>query len=151
MATEIRLKKRTFFIPEPGDPCEIWKAYLKDLKKEISTNDAKTIWLVTWAKNGNSSCTTNADFNAFLKRNDIDVSSAATRAVADVSAIGGNILGLGKNLSKVVSVAVPIVLAGGLLVILIILFNTAKKKDVSDVAAFTPVGRAMKGIKALKA
>jgi len=79
------------------------------------------------------------------------VSSAATRAVADVSAIGGNILGLGKNLSKVVSVAVPIVLAGGLLVILIILFNTAKKKDVSDVAAFTPVGRAMKGIKALKA
>jgi len=151
MATEIRLKKRTFFIPEQGDPCEIWKAYLKDLKKEISTNDAKTIWLVTWSKNGNASCTTNADFNAFLKRNDIDVSSAATRAVADVSAIGGNILGLGKNLSKVVSVAVPIVLAGGLLVILIILFNTAKKKDVSDVAAFTPVGRAMKGIKALKA
>jgi len=144
MAIEIAIKKRKFLIPESGDPCDLWRAYFSKLKKEVGHENAKMIWLITWSKNGDTSCTTNADFNRFLKKNEIDVSSAATRAVADISAIGGNILGLGKNLTKIISVGVPVALTVVLVVILIMLFNTAKKADATDLAMLHPAGRAAK-------
>ena len=141
---EIRIGKKVFFVPEQGSPCDLWKAYFKKLKSEVGAENAKMLWLVTWDKNGSTSCTTSPDFNKWLKRNEIDVSSAATRIVADVSAIGGNILGLSKNMTKLLSFGLPILLGGVTLVILVILFNTAKKADLSDVAALTPAGRAAK-------
>lgn len=152
MAIEIEVKRRKFLIPESGDPCDMWRAYFTKLKKEVGHENAKMLWLITWSQNGSVSCTTNADFNKFLKRNAIDVSSAGTRAVADISAIGGNILGLGKNLTKVLSIGIPIALVSVLVVILIILFNTAKKTDASDVAMLHPAGRAaLGGSKMMKA
>ena len=147
MAIEITLKKRTFFIPESGDPCDLWKTYFDTLKKQVGTTNARYLWLVTWNANGDVSCTTNAEFNRFLKRNEIDVSSAATRAVADVSAIGGNLLGLGKNLTKVLSIGIPVALGGILVVILMILLKTGQSADAKDLAQFTPMGKAAKLVK----
>ncbi|MEO9870353.1 MAG: hypothetical protein ABJQ69_03560 [Ekhidna sp.] len=141
---EITIGRRKFFIPEKGSPCDLWRTYFTKLKSEVGAENAKMLWLITWDKNGSASCTTNAAFNKWLKRNEIDVSSAASRAVADVSAIGANILGLSKNMTKALSFGVPILLGGVTIVILMVLFNTAKKADLSDVAAITPIGRAAK-------
>lgn len=144
MATQVEVKKKKFLIPEPGDPCELWRSYYFRLKKDLGSENARMIWLITWSKNGSSGCTTNAEFNRFLKQNQIDVSSAATRAVADVSAMGSNILGLGKTLTKVISIGVPVALSAILIVILIVLIKTAKKADMTDLAPLTPMGRAAK-------
>ncbi len=142
MAIPIQLKNKKFLIPQQNDPCELWRTYFTQLKKAVGKENAKMIWLVTWSKNGNSSCTTGADFNRFLKQNQIDVSSAATRAVADVSAMGSNVLGLGKALTKMLSIGIPIALAAILVVILVVLFKTAKKAEVSDIVNLTPMGKA---------
>ena len=136
---------KTIHIPDKGSSCQLWKTYYKELL-HYGRNTAKTAWLLTWNENGSSSCTTNADFNKWLKRNDIDVSSAATRAVADLSAIQGNILGFGKKLSGVASVTPLILIAAGLgtsVLLFIILYNTIKKNDVDagDVAALFPQTR----------
>lgn len=138
---EVTVGNKSFFIPESDSPCDLWRAYYDKLLKEVGRNNARTIWLVTWTQNGSTSCTTNADFNRWLKQNEIDVSNAATRAVADVSAIGGNILGLGKSLSKVLSIGVPVLLGGVVVVILILLLKSSKKMELQDLAALTPAGR----------
>ncbi len=142
MALELTVKKKVFIIPEPGDPCDIWRAYFSKLKSEVGKENAKMLWLITWSKNGSSTCTTNEDFNKFLKKNEIDVSSAATRAIADVSAIGSNVLGLNKNLTKVISIGVPVALSAILLFILILLFNVARKTEPKDLVMMYPGGRA---------
>lgn len=144
MATQVVAKNKTFLIPEPGDPCELWRGYYTGLKKEVGAENARRIWLITWSKNGSPACTTSAQFNRFLRQNQIDVSSAATRAVADISAMGGNILGLGKTLTKVISIGVPVVLTGVLIGIVFMLIKTAKKADITDLSTLTPVGRAAK-------
>lgn len=141
MALEVEIQKRVFLIPEPGDPCDIWRAYYSRLKREVGKENARMIWLVTWSKNGDTTCTTNSEFNSFLAKNEIDVSIAATRAVADISAIGGNILGLGKNLTKVLSIGIPVTLGVILIAILMFLLRTSKKVDVKDVAMLHPAGR----------
>lgn len=147
---EISIDNKIFFIPEKGSPCDLWRAYFDKLKKEVGRDNAKVIWLVTWKENPSSSCTTNPDFNRWLKQNDIDVSSAATRAIADLSSIGGNVLGLGKNLSKLLSIGIPVLLGGVFLVVIIMLINTTRKMDVSDAAAMLPAGRAAKMAGGLK-
>ncbi len=139
---QVSVDNKSFYIPDAGSPCELWRAYFNKLKKEVGRNNARVIWLITWDQNGSTSCTTNADFNRWLKQNDIDVSNAATRAVADVSAIGGNILGLGKNLSKILSIGIPVILGGVVVVILVLLFKSSKKMELQDLAALTPAGRA---------
>ncbi|WP_027393164.1 hypothetical protein [Aquimarina latercula] len=150
MPIEINIQNKALLVPEPSDPCELWVGYFNSLKAALGTNNARTIWLVTWKTNGSSSCTTNGDFNRWLKKNKIDVSSAATRAIADASEIGSNFMGLGKNLSKIASVAVPVTLTFLLAIIALILWNTAKKADVTDLAAITPMGRSVgAGIKFL--
>ena len=150
MPVEIKIEKKTFLVPESGDPCELWVGYFNSLKSALGTENARTVWLVTWKTNGSSSCTTNVNFNRWLQKNKIDVSSAATRSIADISAISSNFMGLGKNLSKVASVAIPVVLSFLLALIGMILWNTAKKADASDLAMLTPMGRSVgAGIKFL--
>ena len=150
MAIAITVTNKQFLIPETGDPCELWRAYFTQLKKELGTENARMIWLITWGKNGNNGCTTNAEFNRFLKQQKIDVSSAATRAVADVTAMGSGLLGLGKNLTNVLSIGVPIALSAILLVIILLLFNTARKSDATDLAMVLPAGKVAKGMGAIK-
>ncbi|WP_025663286.1 hypothetical protein [Aquimarina megaterium] len=150
MPVEVNIQNKSFLIPESGDPCEIWVGYFNSLKADLGTNNARTIWLVTWKTNGASSCTTNGKFNEWLRKNKIDVSSAATRAIADASQIGSNFMGLGKNLSKVASVALPVTLTLVLVMIGMVLWNTAKKADVTDIASITPMGKSLgAGIKFL--
>lgn len=141
MPININIENTLFVIPEASDPCELWVSYFNTLKKKVGQDHAKTIWLVTWQKNGSISCTTNARFNTWLKKNNIDISNIATRAIADVIEIRSNFIGLGKNLSKIATVAVPTVLAFLLVIIGVILYNTAKKAEISDLAMLTPVGR----------
>ena len=142
---QITVKNTTWEIPESGSPCDQWRIYFDKLKKEFGADNAKMIWLITWQKNGDLSCTTNAKFNTWLKRNEIDVSTAATRAVADVSEIGSNILGIGKGLTKVIQIGIPVTLGAVFLAILFMLFKTSKDNNLKDVAVMaTPVGRASK-------
>lgn len=150
MPIEINIQNKSFLVPESNDPCELWVGYFNSLKADLGAENARTIWLVTWKTNGSASCTTNANFNTWLQKNNIDVSNAATRAIADAAQIGNNFMGLGKNLSKVASIAIPVTLSLLLALIGLILWNTAKKASVSDVAALTPVGRSVgAGIKFL--
>ncbi len=143
MPIEINIQNKLYIVPESNDPCELWVGYFNTLKAAVGTTNARTIWLVTWKTNGSSSCTTNVNFNRWLQKNKIDVSSAATRAIADASEIGSNFMGLGKNLSKVASIAVPITLSLLLALIGLILWNTAKKADATDLAMLTPVGKSV--------
>ena len=151
MAT-ITVKNEVFHIPDSNSPCDLWRTYFTKLKSKMGKENAKTIWLMTWGAHSPEFCTTNADFNKWLKRNDIDVSNAATRAIADLSKIGGNILGLGKNMTKIVSVGAPILLGVVTIAITIIVINSSKKMTVADLVAAHPGGRAaykMKGLKAI--
>ncbi len=151
MPIEVHIQNKSFLVPEPGDPCELWVGYFNSLKADLGTNNARTIWLVTWKTNGSSSCTTNGKFNAWLVKNKIDVSSAATRAIADASQIGSNFMGLGKNFSKIASIALPATLTMILVIIGLVLWNTAKKADITDIADYPPMGKSIgSGIKFLK-
>ena len=147
MAFEIQVKNKKFLIPEEHDQRDTWKVYFDKLKAAVGHEYAKMLWLITWEENGSTSFTTNADFNKFLKKNDIDVSNASTRAIADVSAIGGNLLGMGKKMTKVISIAAPIVLSLVLIALLVMIFNTAKKGDISTIAHVHPVGRKLNTLK----
>lgn len=150
MPIEVHIQNKSFLVPEPDDPCELWVGYFNSLKADLGIHNARTIWLVTWKTNGSSSCTTNGKFNAWLVKNKIDVSSAATRAIADASQIGSNFMGLGKNLSKIASIALPATLTLILVIIGLVLWNTAKKADVTDIADYTPMGKSIgSGIKFL--
>lgn len=139
---EVTIDNKVFFVPSANSPCDLWRAYFHKLKNEVGRNNARAIWLITWKENKASKCTTNADFNRWLKQNEIDVSSAATRAIADISSIGGNILGLGKNLSKMLSIGIPVVLGCIVLVVIVLLLKSSKKMDIKDLAALHPAGRA---------
>lgn len=144
MAIQVQVNNTSFLIPEGDDPCAIWVGYFSKLQKELGKSNARTLWLVTWKEKGAVSCLTNPSFNNWLQKNDIDVSNAATRTVADLSEIGGNVMGISKNLTKVFSIGVPIVLAVALLSVLIILRNTTKNADLTDLSMLTPMGRGLK-------
>ena len=68
----------------------------------------------------------------------------ATRSIADISEIGGNIFGLGKSLTKILSIGVPVILTITLILIVVVLRNSAKDADITDLAMLTPAGRATK-------
>ena len=139
----IAIKGQNILIPEPNDPCNLWVSYFDKLKSIVGKENARVLWLVTWQNNGASSCTTSPEFNGWLRKQNIDVSNAATRAIADASQIGSNFMGLGKNLSKILSIGVPITLAIVLVVILGILWNTSKEVDAKDLVQLTPMGRSI--------
>lgn len=144
MAIQINIDNRIFLVPEADDPCDFWTSYFTKLKRELGKENAKMIWLITWKTNGSAACTTSPNFNKWLDKNDLDVSNMATRTIADISEIRGNIFGLGKNLTKVLSIGVPVILAVVLVGIIVLLKNTAKNADLSDVAMLTPAGRGLK-------
>jgi hypothetical protein len=138
--TELTIGKKHFFIPDPGSPCDAWKVYFEKLRSQLGKDNAKIIWLATWKANGSLSCTTNDDFNKFLKKNHIDVSVAATRAIADIAEIGENILGLGKTMTRIFKVGVPLVLGSVVLMTLWLLFKATKDSDAVDLALLASGG-----------
>lgn len=144
MAIPIEAHKRTFLIPEQGDPCTIWIGYFKKLKKEVGKANAKMLWLLTWKSNGSLVCTTNPNFSKWLQKNDLDVSNLATRSISDISEIGGNLFGMGKNITSVMRIGVPVVLGIGLVVLIVVLRNTSKNATITDLAMLTPVERGAK-------
>jgi len=144
MAIQIQVDRHNFLVPESDDPCDFWTSYYKSLKTKLGKQNAKMIWLITWKSNGSLMCTTSPNFNKWLKSNDLDVSNMATRTIADLSEMGGTILGLGKTITKILSIGIPIVLAVVLISILVMLRNSAKNATINDVAMLTPVGRASK-------
>ena len=138
---QIKVRDKVWEIPESGSNCDQWRIYFDQLRNNLGEENARLVWLITWQSNGSSSCTTNADFNSWLKKNGIDVSSAATRAVADIGSIGENILGLGKNLTKLISVGLPVALGLILLMILYTLYRASREVSLKDAAMLTPYGR----------
>lgn len=144
MAIQVNVDNRIFLVPEADDPCDFWTSYYAKLKSELGRENAKMIWLITWKSNGSASCTTSPNFNKWLNQNNLDVSNMATRTIADLSEIGGNLFGLGKNLTKVLSIGVPVILAVVLVGIIVLLRNSAKNADVTDLAMLTPAGRGLK-------
>lgn len=147
MAIQATAYQKTFLIPEANDPCAIWVGYYSKLKREVGSDNAKMLWLITWKAKGATSCLTNPSFNNWLVKNKIDVSNMATRTISDLSEIGGNFLGMSKNLSKILSIGVPVALGAVLIGILVVLRNSTKNADITDLASLTPMG---KGLKLLK-
>jgi hypothetical protein len=144
MAIQVNVDNRIFLVPEADDPCDFWTSYFAKLKSEIGQENAKMIWLITWKTNGSTSCTTSPNFNKWLNKNNLDVANMATRTISDLSEIGGNLFGLGKNLTKILSIGIPVILAAVLVSIIVLLRNTSKNADLSDVAMLTPAGRGLK-------
>lgn len=144
MAIQIQVENQIFLVPESDDACDFWTSYYGQLKKKLGKRNAKMIWLVTWKSNGSVFCTTSPTFLKWLKVNDLDVSNMATRTVADISEIGGNILGFGKNMTKILSIGIPIILIVVLIGIVIILRNSSKGATLKDVMALSPAGQTAK-------
>lgn len=144
MAIQVNLDNRIFLIPEADDPCDFWTSYFAKLRSELGRENAKMIWLITWKANGSNACTTSPNFNKWLQKNDLDVSNMATRTIADLSEIGGNLFGLGKNLTKILSIGVPVILGVVLVGIIVLLRNSTKNANVTDLTMLTPAGRGLK-------
>ena len=128
-------------IPESKAQVAEWMAYFDKLKEKFGEDNARVIWLRTWQVNGSVSLTTRPEFSAYLKKHDIDVSNAATRAVADISQIGSSMAGLGKNLSKGLAVGIPLTLGVVVILILFFLYKTTRDTNIKDLVALTPQGR----------
>ncbi|WP_010520473.1 hypothetical protein [Aquimarina agarivorans] len=147
MAIPVTAYNKTFLIPESNDPCEIWVGYFSKLKSEVGSENAKMLWLITWKAKGATSCLTNPSFNNWLIKNKIDVTNMATRTLSDLSEIGGNFLGMGKDITKILSIGIPVVLGSVLIGLIIIFRNTTKNATLTDLAIGTPAGSAVKLLK----
>lgn len=134
---------QNIIIPDSGAECAEWISYYSKLQDKFGELNARTIWLKTWQVNGSTSCTTKPDFNAFLKKHKIDVSNAATAAVAGIADIGGDILGMGKGLTKVLLYGGPVVLLAIIGTVLYAIVKVSKNASPSDVANLVPQGRAL--------
>jgi hypothetical protein len=121
---QLEFRKKSWEIPDSDTPCESWTIYYDQLEKEFGKQRARQAWLITWEQNGSTSCTTNAKFNRWLKRKDIDVSSAATRLLASGSEMVTNVVGMGANLTTVLKYGVPVALVG-VIAIVVYRFATA--------------------------
>lgn len=129
-------------IPEKSSECSEWISYFKKLDEKFGAENAKTIWLKTWQVNGSvTSCTTRPDFNAFFKKQDIDVTNLATSTIASAADLGGSILGLGKGVTKVLTYGVPIALGLVLLAIVYAFIRISKNTTATDLSLLTPQGR----------
>jgi len=129
-------------IPEKTSECSEWISYFKKLEEKFGAENAKINWLKTWQVNGSTvTCTSRPDFNAFFKKQDIDVTNLATSAVASAADLGGSILGLGKGITKVLTYGVPIVLTAAIAAFLYAVVKVSKNTSASDIAALTPQGR----------
>ncbi len=144
MSKALTVDNYSFVIPEKDDPCDLWIGYFDALKKSVGHDHAKTLWLITWKSNGAVSCTTRPVFNTWMSKQGLDVSNIATRTVSDLAQIQSNFFGLGKNLTKVVAIGVPVILIALLIGILVIGKKTVDSTDIDDLKMLTPVGRASK-------
>ncbi len=129
-------------VPEKSSECSEWISYFKKLEEKFGAENAKTIWLKTWQVNGSTAaCTSRPDFNAFFKKQDIDVTNIATSALASAADLGGSILGLGKGITKVLTYGLPIVITAGIAAFLYAVIKVSKNTSASDLAALTPQGK----------
>jgi len=138
---------QTIIVPESASQCSEWMAYFNKLKEHFGEGNARIIWLKTWQVNGSTSCTSKGDFNTFLKKHQIDVSNAATAAIAGISDLGGDLLGLGKNVSKIIAYGAPILLVAVLATVLYSITRISKNSSVSDLALLTPEGQVVNLLK----
>jgi len=129
------------FIPEKGSACDLWRNYYVQLKREVGKVNARALWLMTWDEFGNMSCATNPEFEKWLQRNKLDITNASTRAMAGMNAIGSNMLGLGKGVTKALAIGVPLLMGAVTLGLLFMIFRFAKKGNAADLALLHPVGR----------
>lgn len=135
-------------IPEKSSECSEWISYFKKLEEKFESENAKILWLKTWQVNGSTAaCTSRPDFNAFFKKQDIDVTNLATSTIASAADLGGSIFGLGKGITKVLTYGVPIVFAAVIAAILYAIVKVSKNTTASDLAALTPPGRVANIIK----
>lgn len=134
------LEIQDIIIPDQTSVCAVWTVYFDKLQDKFGSDNARIIWLKTWSVYGSTSCTTNPAFLSFTQKHNIDVSNAATRAVADISQIGTNILGLGKGVTKALAVGVPVVMVSVIGIILYFLFKTAKTIAPKDLISMAPAG-----------
>ena len=135
-------------VPEKSSECSEWISYFKKLELKFGSENAKTIWLKTWQVNGSvASCTTRPDFNAFFKKQNIDVTNLMTSAVASAADLGGSLMGLGKGITKVLTYGVPIVMTAVIGAVLYAVVRMSRNTSVSEVANLTPEGRALSILK----
>lgn len=144
MAIPIQIDSHSFIIPQSSDACELWTSYYDKLKQVLGKSHAKSLWLITWKQNGSQTCVIQPSFNRWMKKENLNVSNLATQSIADLSEIGQNIFGLGKSLSKVIAIGVPIVLGILLLIAISIIYRSSKEIDIQDIAMATPIGRTTK-------
>ena len=144
MSKILSLDSITLVVPEKNDPCDLWVTYFDQLRKAVGKTHAKTMWLVTWQAQGAVTCTTRPAFNSWLAKQGLDVSNIATRTVADLSAIQGNLFGLGKSLTKVLAIGVPLLLIALLVGVFFIGKKVVAEADRIDIKSLTPLGKAQK-------
>lgn len=144
MSKTLTVDTYSFVIPEKDDPCDLWIGYFDALKKSVGHAHAKTLWLITWKSNGAVGCTTRPAFNQWMEKQGLDVSNIATRTLSDLSEIQSNFFGLGKNLTKVIAIGVPVILIGLIIAVLVIGKKAIDTTDIEDVKMLTPIGRASK-------
>ena len=137
----IRVINQTLLVPESGSPCEAWKTYFDQLKSMVGTDYARQLWLYTWDFEGASACTSDPHFSKWLLKHDLDVTNVATRALADFSEVGSNVLGLGKTLTGMTRYAVPALLILTLLLVVYLVPKLSKSESLSQMAMLTPYGR----------
>jgi len=147
MSKLINIDGIALVIPEKDDPCDLWIAYFERLQKFVGKAQAKTLWLITWKSNGKTSCTTRPSFNSWLSKQGLDVSNLATRTVADLSAIQGNLFGLGKNLTKVLAIGVPLILIALLLGVFMVGKKVVSDVELDDLPSLAPLSKAQKLLK----
>ena len=139
---QLEFRNTVWEVPESSSLCASWKIYFNQLKAEFGKQNARQIWLLTWEQNGSNTCTTDAEFNQWLQQNDIDVSNAATRAIASGGKLVNNVLGLGASLTSFMRVVVPVALLLVLGLVAFGAYRSAKTGKLPGIANLTPVGRA---------
>jgi len=147
MSKLIHIEGIALVIPEKDDPCDLWIAYFERLQKSVGASQAKTLWLITWKSNGKTTCTTRPSFNRWLSKQGLDVSNLATRTVADLSAIQGNLFGLGKNLTKVLAIGVPLLLVALLVGVFMIGKKVVDDVELDNLPGVSPLSKAQKLLK----
>jgi len=141
---QLEYRKQVWDIPESDSPCDAWKTYLQKLERAFGKRHAREIWLLTWQQNGSATCTMNAQFNQWLKRKGIDVSNAATRAIASSGKLVDNVLSMGANAAALLRVGVPVALV---LIVSLIgygAYRSIRNGGIGAIANAVPVGRVAK-------
>tara|TARA_Y100000034_G_scaffold123044_1_gene169309 strand:- start:182 stop:613 length:432 start_codon:yes stop_codon:yes gene_type:complete len=130
-------------IPQNDSPCSQWIGYHRNLKRKFGKASANAIWLQTWKYEGATGCTADPEFNQYLEKYDIDVSSEITAAVAGMKNIGNEFFGVVGMYGNVIKYGVPIMIAIVAVPVALLLIRIAlgKPTGAETVAKFVPAGR----------